>query len=102
MSVGHTNYDCVDVGSCVLNLIFSATTASCKTDELLRAGSMPLVVAFGRCSRVLLLLHRSNISSYNDGMLEQSIVNLVPFLKEIRSRFVAAPLLPIHKHVDSI
>jgi hypothetical protein len=42
---------------------------------------------------LLLLLHRNNISASNDSTLEQIIVNLVPFLKEIRSRLLLQELL---------
>ncbi len=49
-------------------------------------GSRPLVVAYGRCCRLLLHMHRINIFASDDATLEQCIVNLLPFLKEIRSR----------------
>ena len=50
-------------------------------------GSRPLVVAYGRCCRLLLHMHRINIFASDDATLEQCIVNLLPFLKEIRSRW---------------
>ena len=52
------------------------------------SGSRPLVVAFDRCSKLLLLMHRCDVTFTSDAMLEQIIVNLLPFLKEIRSRFI--------------
>lgn len=53
-------------------------------------GFRPLVVAFGRCCNLLLLLHRCDVSSTSDAMLEQVVVNILPFLKEIRSSSMRA------------
>jgi hypothetical protein len=54
------------------------------------SGHRPLVVAFGRCCKLLLLLHRSDVSCTSDAMLEQAVVNILPFLKDTRSSSIRA------------
>ena len=70
----------------LMTIILVPMACVATTNDIL--GSRPVVSAFGRCCRLLLLLHRNNISASNDSTLEQIIVNLVPFLKEIRSRLL--------------
>jgi hypothetical protein len=75
-------------GCLMMMLLLLTMTMMINIDILSFSGSRPLVVAFDRCSKLLLLMHRCDVTFTSDAMLEQIIVNLLPFLKEIRSRFV--------------